>query len=75
MAPTIATNLATGIERHLITVTEGATIRGRLVQDGKPIPDGEIGLIARERGWGTDLKLVGYPLPEIRSEPMRTAHS
>lgn len=66
MAPKIATNLTTGIERHLITVTEGATIRGRLVQEGKPVPNAEIGLVARQRGWAANLKLVGYPLPDIR---------
>ena len=66
MAPKIATNLATGAERHAISVTDGATIRGRLVQDGKPVPNAEIGLAARQRGWSANLKLVGYPLPEIR---------
>ncbi len=66
MAPKIATNLTTGVERHPITVTDGATIRGRLVQDGKPVPNAEIGLVARQRGWAANLKLVGYPLPEIR---------
>jgi protocatechuate 3,4-dioxygenase beta subunit len=65
-APKIATNLATGTERHSITVTDGALIRGRLVQDGKPVPSAEVGLVARERGWAANLKLVGYPLPEVR---------
>jgi uncharacterized GH25 family protein len=66
LAPKIATNLASGLERHRITVTEGATIRGRLVQQGKPVPNAEIGLVSRKRGWGANLALVGYPLPEIR---------
>jgi protocatechuate 3,4-dioxygenase beta subunit len=65
-APKIATNLATGTERHSITVTDGGTIRGRLVQDGKPVPNAEIGLVARQRGWAANLKLLGYPLPEVR---------
>jgi hypothetical protein len=47
-------------------VTEGGVIRGRLVQDGKPVPNAEIGLIARQRGWGANLKLFGYPIPETR---------
>jgi hypothetical protein len=34
----------TGSERKNITVTEGATIRGRLVQNGKPVANAEIGL-------------------------------
>jgi len=66
MAPKIATNLATGGERHRIVVTDGATIRGRLVQEGKPVANAEIGLIARHRGWMANLKLYGYPVPEIR---------
>jgi hypothetical protein len=36
MSPTLVT-LATGPERHTITVTEGATIRGRLMIRGKPV--------------------------------------
>jgi len=66
LAPRIFTSLATGAERHRLMVTDGATIRGRLVQDGKPVPNAEIGLKARQRGWAADLKLVGYPLPEVR---------
>jgi hypothetical protein len=65
-APKIATNLATGTQRHSIAVTDGATIRGRLVQDGKPVPNAEVGLVARQRGWAANLKLVGYPLPGVR---------
>jgi protocatechuate 3,4-dioxygenase beta subunit len=65
-SPKIATNLATGTERHSITVTDGALIRGRLVQDGKAVPNAEVGLVARQRGWAANLKLVGYPLPEVR---------
>jgi hypothetical protein len=66
MAPKIFTKLATGDERHTLTVTDGALIRGRLVQDGKPVSPAELGLIARERGWAADLKLVGAPYDEIR---------
>jgi hypothetical protein len=66
MARTIATGLATGGERHRIIVTDGATVRGRIVQNGKPVPNAEVGLVARKRGWGPNLRLVGYPLPEIR---------
>jgi len=66
MAPKIFTNLKTGDQRHTLTVTDGALIRGRLVRDGKPVPAAELGLIARERGWGPDLKLFGAPYNEIR---------
>jgi hypothetical protein len=66
MAPKIATNIATGAGTHAITVTDGALIRGRLVLDGKPVPNAEVGLMARQHGWGPNLKLYGYPLPEIR---------
>jgi uncharacterized GH25 family protein len=66
MAPKIFTKLATGDERHTLTVTDGALIRGRLVQDGKPVSAAELGLIARERGWGADLKLFGAPYNETR---------
>src|SRR5258708_28232905 len=53
-------------ERQPLAGTEGATIRGRLLQSGKPVADAELGLIARLHGWGANLVLVGYPLPEIR---------
>jgi protocatechuate 3,4-dioxygenase beta subunit len=66
MAPKIFTNIATGDERHTLTVTDGALIRGRLLQDGKPVTDAELGLIARQHGWGADLKLIGAPYTEIR---------
>jgi hypothetical protein len=66
MAPKIFTNLATGDERHPVTVSDGALVRGRLVQDGKPVSTAELGLIAQQRGWGADLKLIGAPYNEIR---------
>jgi hypothetical protein len=45
----------------------GATVKGRLVEDGKPVADAEIGMIGYERGgFGPALKLVGDPYPEIR---------
>jgi hypothetical protein len=66
MAPKIFTSLASGAERHTLEVSDGAIVRGRLVQNGKPVANAEIGLMAREHGWGANLKLLGYPLPEIR---------
>jgi hypothetical protein len=66
MAPKIFTPVSSGLDRHTLTVTEGATLRGRLVQYGKPVSNAQIGLIARKHGWASNLVLVGYPLPEIR---------
>jgi uncharacterized GH25 family protein len=39
-------SLPTGLERKSVTVSDGAVIRGRLVNHGKPVPDAEVGLIA-----------------------------
>lgn len=52
--------LPTGPERHRLTVTEGAVVRGRLVTpDGKPVSNAEVGLATYSRRAGTTL-------PEIR---------
>lgn len=59
MAPTLAT-LATGSERHKVTVLDGATIRGRLVSKGKPVANAEMLLSTHSRISGTsfqDLRL------------------
>jgi len=57
----------TGTERKTIAVSEGAVVRGRLVNHGKPVAGAEIGLIARNRGgFGGDLKVIGDPYSEIR---------
>jgi len=59
--------MPTGAERKTITVSEGAVIRGRLVNHGKPVADAEVGLIPRNRGlFGDKLKIVGDPYEEIR---------
>ena len=49
----------TGPDRKIMTVTDGATIRGRLVRDGKPVANAEIGLSTHNRRSGTIL-------PEMR---------
>ncbi|MFZ0640633.1 MAG: carboxypeptidase-like regulatory domain-containing protein [Candidatus Acidiferrales bacterium] len=59
-APAFAV-ISAGLERHRITVTDGATVRGRLVQDGKPVGDAEVGLMARGGGFDDDLNPVGNP--------------
>ena len=56
-----------GLERHAITVSEGATVRGRLVKDGQPLGGAEIGLIGRPHGgFRANLEVVGNPFDEIR---------
>jgi hypothetical protein len=59
--------LSAGLEPRTIQVGEGAIVRGRLVQDGKPVADAEVGLIGRPRGgFGGNLEVSGYPYDEIR---------
>src|SRR5215469_7977752 len=66
MAPSFEV-ISAGAERHTLTITEGATVRGRMTQDGKPVTDAEVGLIPRPRGgFGRNLKLVGHPYGELR---------
>jgi hypothetical protein len=43
MAPKLAT-LPSGAEPKLVTVTLGATVRGRLLHDGKPVAGAEVGV-------------------------------
>jgi hypothetical protein len=52
MAPKLVT-LPTGATRQSITVTDGAVIRGRLVSNGKPVPNAEFGLSTHSRTSGT----------------------
>ena len=49
----------TGPERKTLTVTAGATIRGRLMSDGKPVANAEIGLTTHSR-------ISGTVLPDVR---------
>jgi hypothetical protein len=66
MASTFSTITAGG-ERHVITLQDGAVVRGRLIQNGKPVGNAEIGLIGRPRGgYGRNLQVTGYPYEEIR---------
>jgi hypothetical protein len=64
MAPKWFPELPTGSDRHTLPVSRGATIRGRLVQFGKPVPDAEIGLINKERGMGQH-----FPESRIGTQP------
>jgi hypothetical protein len=66
MAPKLV-KLSTGADRASITVSDGAVIRGRLMNRGKPVPNAEVGLIPRTRwGGGNHLQLMGEPYDEIR---------
>jgi hypothetical protein len=57
----------TGAERETITVSDGALIRGRLVNHGNPVAGAEVGLIAQNRGgFGDKLTVLGNPYEEIR---------
>ena len=58
-------SMPTGAERHTVTVSDGATIRGRLVNDSKPVAGAEVGLFPRNPfffGPGG----LGSPYSEIR---------
>jgi hypothetical protein len=59
MAPRLIT-ATTGLDRKAITVTDGATVHGRLMEGGKPVPNVEFALktIRLEEG-------AGYP--EVRA--------
>jgi hypothetical protein len=66
LAPKFAV-METGPDRHSIMLADGATIVGHLVQNGKPVPNAQIGLIAKDRGgFGGDLKIVGNPYEIVR---------
>ncbi len=59
--------METGPERHSVVLSEGAAITGRLVANGKPVGNAEIGLIAKNRGgFGNNLTIMGDPYNEIR---------
>jgi hypothetical protein len=66
---TLALRFATLVvgQQQTIELEEGATVRGRVMQDGKPVADAEVGLIGQERGsFGEALSIVGDPYPEMR---------
>jgi hypothetical protein len=66
---TLALRFATLVvgQQQAIELEEGATVRGRVMQDGKPVADAEVGLIGQKRGgFGEALSIVGDPYPEMR---------
>jgi len=59
--------LITGPQSQKIELEEGATVRGRLTLDGKPVAGAEIGLVGQQQGgYGPALSIVGDPYPETR---------
>ena len=52
MAPKLFTE-PTGPDRKTMMVSDGATVRGRLIFNGKPVANAEVGLITHERRAGT----------------------
>lgn len=59
--------LRTGMQRQTVILSEGAVVRGRLLNHGTPVANAEISIIARNRGgFGGNLKIIGNPYDEIR---------
>ena len=57
----------TGSKRQTVVLSDGAAITGRLVSNGKPMGNVEVGLIAKEPGgFGQDLEVLGNPYEEFR---------
>jgi hypothetical protein len=66
MAPKFVA-MDTGPERHSVVLQEGAAITGRLLANGKPMGNVEIGLIAKDRGsFRRNLTIQGNPYDEVR---------
>lgn len=49
MAPKRFAKLTTGEERHVLAVSGGATVRGRLTHEGRAVADAEMGLMSKSR--------------------------
>ena len=59
--------LDTGPERHTVTLSDGATIAGHLVANGKPVPNALVALApVHPLVEGDHLKISGDPYDEIR---------
>ena len=61
MAPKAFLGIPTGAERQTFRLSDGATVRGRLVQNGKPVAGAEVGLASQQRpnGAGYDEVRLG----------------
>lgn len=59
--------MPTGTERKTISLSDGATVRGRLLHEGKPVAGVEVGLSPQRRPeYGRNLEIVGTPFLETR---------
>jgi hypothetical protein len=59
--------LETGPERRTVTLSDGATVAGRLMASGKPVPNAQVGLAPMHQLLeGDHLKISGDPYDEIR---------
>jgi hypothetical protein len=66
LAPTFVI-LPFGAERHKVTVMDGAIVRGRLIENGKPVSDAEIGLRPQHPWRGSyNLQFTGSWYDEFR---------
>jgi carboxypeptidase family protein len=66
MAPKVIA-VPTGAARKIISVSDGAVIRGRLMDHGKPVAGVEVGLFPQHAGgFGGNLKIIGDPYQEVR---------
>jgi hypothetical protein len=61
LAPKFFLDVPTGAARKTFTLTEGALVRGRLIQNSKPVAGAEVGLISQKRmnGSGYDEVRLG----------------
>jgi hypothetical protein len=66
MAPKFFDRVLMGGNRQTLTVVDGATVSGRLVQAGKPVGGAQLGLIARNRALSPNPAIMGHPFTEIR---------
>jgi protocatechuate 3,4-dioxygenase beta subunit len=56
-----------GAERHKVKVIDGAVVRGRLMENGRPVPDAEIGLRPQHPWFGRgNLQITGSSYDELR---------
>ena len=58
LAPKAFLNVPTGADRQTFRLSDGATVRGRLVQDGKPVAGAEVGIVSQERPNGAGYEEV-----------------
>jgi hypothetical protein len=64
--------LPTGARTTTITVSDGAVVRGRLMNHGKPVGGAQLGLFPQQRGgYGANLKIAKRLFSMARWRPLR----